>query len=222
MMTPHPLTVPINIVYAVTRSREEVLLSVLNIDQKDIDAKQLEECGQSAFTKYTTMTAEEKKAAKLGAKRGSRSLSRTMSQSLIIESHSNQLMNNAHFLRYVDDENSMSPSTDTISSDLAVPFESLIANNVNDRENVVETSKARDGPLADPYDEEWNGLDPDNYFWDDDLPEGDCYDDEEFSLRDRRTQYLVVMAIENQYCSISDLTYEQNELLLMYQDSMVI
>ena len=186
-----------------------------------VNAKQLEKCTQSALTKYNTMTAEEKRAAKRSVDDYPRSLSRSVSQSLILESHSNQLMNNAHFLRSVDDENSMSPSTDTVSSDLAVPHEPLDGINT---EKTMDTVKAqtRDGPLADPYDEEWNGLDPDHYFWDDDLPEGDCYDDDGFSLRDRRTQYLVVMAIENQYCSISDLTYEQNELLLMYQDSMII
>lgn len=75
--------------------------------------------------------------------------------------------------------------------------------------------------LADPYNEEWNGLDPDNYIWYDNVPEGECYDDKELSLRNRRIQYLVVMAIENQYCTISDLTYKQNELLLLYQQSLI-
>merc|ERR1711933_305562 len=73
--------------------------------------------------------------------------------------------------------------------------------------------------LADPYEEEWNGLDPSNYAWFDDVSEGKCYDDCLMSLRERRMQYLVVMAIENQYCSIFDLTDHQNELLLLHQKS---
>merc|ERR1711902_15816 len=81
--------------------------------------------------------------------------------------------------------------------------------------------KRKKRKLADPYDEEWNGLDPDDYVWYDNVPEGQCYDDKELSLRNRRIQYLVIMAIENHYCSISDLTYKQNELLLLYQQSLV-
>ena len=46
-------------------------------------------------------------------------------------------------------------------------------------------------------------------------------DDKELSLRNRRIQYLVVMAIENGYCTISDLTYKQNELLLLHQQSLI-
>merc|ERR1719273_300217 len=92
---------------------------------------------------------------------------------------------------------------------------SIFHNDIQSVHSINSTST-----LADPYDEEWNGLDPDDYFWDDDMAEGDCYDDDEFSLRDRRTQYLVVMAVDNRYCSISDLTYEQNELLLQHQDSV--
>ena len=75
--------------------------------------------------------------------------------------------------------------------------------------------------LADPYEEEWNGLDPSNYAWFDDVAEGQCHDDHLMSLRNRRMQYLVVMAIENQYCSICDLTDQQNELLLMHQSSWI-
>ena len=76
------------------------------------------------------------------------------------------------------------------------------------------------GRLADPYDEEWNGLDPDDYVWYDNVPEGSCYDDKELSVRNRRIQYLVVMAIENEFCSITDLTYKQTELLLLHQQQL--
>jgi len=197
-----------------TKSQEEVLLSVLNIDHKDIDAEQLEQCTENAMTKYNTMAREDKKEAE----RRSRSMSRSRSQSLMIESHCNQLINNAHFLQCVDDERSMS-----LSAQPAI-FPPAFTDTVDTESNLekMENEKASNRPLADPYDEEWNGLNPDDYQWDDDCAEGDCYDDNEMSVHDRRVQYLVVMAVENGFCSISDLTYEQNELLLLYQDSMLL
>merc|ERR1712083_928428 len=170
-----------------TKSREMILLSVLNIET-DIDAEQLEQCAESAMSKYN----EDKQAAALER---SQSLSRSLSQSLILESclESNHQMENAD--------------------------KSIFHNDLKDDED-QQSVHSNTSTLADPYDEDqWNGLDPDDYFWDDDMAEGDCYDDDEFSLRDRRTQYLVVMAVDNRYCSISDLTYEQNELLLQHQDS---
>eukprot|EP01084_Bolivina_argentea_P296802 511224_1 len=126
-----------------TRSEEEVLLSVLSIDKKDIDKKQLEKCAKKAIQKYNSWSMTQPRKKKKPTRR-----------------------------------------------------------------------------LADPYEEEWNGLNPDDYVWFDNVPEGQCYDDKELSLRNRRMQYLVVMAIHNNYCSISDLTYKQNELLLLYQQSL--
>jgi len=98
--------------------------------------------------------------------------------------------------------------------------------NVVEESVVVQKKKKKKGKrgrkkLADPYEEEWNGLDPSNYAWFDDMVEGTCYDDRLMSLRDRRMQYLVVMAIENEYCTIVDLTDKQNELLLMHQRKWV-
>jgi len=202
-----------------TKSREEILLSVLNIDQRLIDAEQLEKCAESAMTKYNTMAAEEKQNA-IKRRSQSLSLSRSMSQSLVLESHRSELLSNAHLLQSVDDENPMALSAECVSTDFdgtTPPPHSM------ERAKGLEPPPPRGGtrPLADPYEEEWNGLDPDDYFWDDDLPEGDCFDDDELSVRDRRTQYLVVMAIDNGFCSISDLTHDQNELLLQHQDMIM-
>jgi len=143
-----------------TRSQEQILLSVLNIDQKDIDAEQLEKCTKNAINKYNTMTLREKRR---------------------IERTKNMKTKN------------------------------------NDKQKSKQKKRRR--KLADPYEQEWNGLDPDDYQWFDNVPEGECYDDKELSLRNRRIQYLVVMAIENNYCTISDLSYDENELLLKYQCS---
>jgi len=172
----------------------------------------LEQCTENAMTKYKTMAREEQKAAK----RRSRKESLSLSQSLMIESRCNQLISNAHFLQCVEDEKSMSLPARTVFPD-TVNEESQSEEMEKDIEE--QTTNRR---LADPYDEEWNGLEPENYAWDDDLEEGACLDDREMSVRDRRIQYLVVMAIDNEFCTISDLTYEQNELLLLYQDSMLL
>lgn len=200
-----------------TKSREEVLLSVLNIDHKTIDAEQLEKCTENAMAKYNTMAREEKKAAK----RRSKIVSRSLSQSLMIESNCNQLVNTGSLLQCVDDERSMSLSPETVSPAFNDNIAAVTVDTDSPSEK-MEKEKLSDRPLADPYDEEWNGLDPDDYFWDDDCPEGDCYDDDKMSVRDRRVQYLVVMAVDNGFCSISDLTYEQNELLLMYQEDAML
>lgn len=148
-------------------------------------------------------------------------MSRSLSQSLMIESNCNQLVNTGSLLQCVDDERSMSLSPETVSPAFNDNIAAVTVDTDSPSEE-MEKEKLSDRPLADPYDEEWNGLDPDDYFWDDDCPEGDCYDDDKMSVRDRRVQYLVVMAVDNGFCSISDLTYEQNELLLMYQEDAML
>jgi len=180
-----------------TKSREEVLLSMLKINCSGLDGAELEQCTQSAIDKYHAAEWRSPSSAK--------------SMTPIPELHPD---------RYLLESGQLSP--------VPVPVEPCTADSTDSpaealpsMDTLQRERKQTARRLADPYGEEWNGLDPDDYMWHDPLPEGECYDDDELSLRDRRVQYLVVMAVENKYCDISDLTYSQNELLLMHQQSLV-
>jgi len=205
-----------------TKSQEQVLLSVLNINHKDIDAQQLEQCTQKVIDEYNRMTQNTKNKYE-----------KKKSQNELLETISNLDPKDKLF------EFPASPIIMTPIPESPMPTindiydkkmkqkktkrrsKSTLNKPSSKRRLKPKKNKQRNRRLADPYSEEWNGLDPDNYFWNDDVPEGECYDDKELSLRNRRIQYLVVMAIENNYCTISDLTYKQNELLLLYQQSLI-
>jgi len=166
-----------------TKSREEVLLSVLKIDCDAVDGADLSKCTHSALSKYNAAEWRSPSPA-------------TMTP--IPELHPE---------RYLLESGQLSPVPVSVQS-----MES------KEKERGTRKEVRR---LADPYSEEWNGLDPADYLWCDAVPEGECFDDDELSLYDRRVQYLVVTAIDEGYCDISDLSYSQNELLLMHQDSLV-
>ena len=199
------------------------MLSVLNIDEQTIDAEQLEHCTKKAIDAYNSMM-----------ERNEQQIGRKKSQ--------NDILDEVHALDPKDRlfEFPQSPVVMTPIPESPMPsiadlkkqddkylmtngqLTRTVRNHSNNKKRKsLKKRRKKNRRLADPYNEEWNGLDPDDYIWYDNVPEGQCYDDNELSLRDRRVQYLVVMAIENNYLSISDLSHKQNELLLLYQQSLI-
>jgi len=159
-----------------SNTKERILLSVLNIeeDEIDIDASELTQCALQAIDSHQSMKEENR--MEVAKQRGTR-------------------------------------CNTSVPEPVEVP--SLLQLTYSDPQRKPPPPRK-----LDPYSLEFGGFEPDDYDWGDDIPEGECIDDDEMSLRDRRIQCLVVIAIEYSFCSIADLTSEQNELLLLHQQSL--